>query len=186
MTKGTITSRDWTQGPGMWFAVGVICTLCAVSLVWTVVNNPRPLQPTVVTEQGVRRQTPHQPQDVRNDIPAGTTSIVRERTQYREDVPAEDAAIPAKTVRSTGVNESAHDAFARLRIDLNTASAAELELLPGIGPTLAARILFDRQQHGAFSSIEDLDRVRGIGEKMIEKIRPFATVRGETPEPGGG
>lgn len=60
------------------------------------------------------------------------------------------------------------------KIDLNTASAAELDLLPSIGPTLAARIIADREANGPFGSLDDLDRVPGIGPKTIAKLVPYA------------
>lgn len=62
------------------------------------------------------------------------------------------------------------------RIDINSASAGELELLPRIGPALAGRILEDRQEHGSFASVEALQRVRGIGPKTIESLRSIAIV----------
>lgn len=62
------------------------------------------------------------------------------------------------------------------RIDLNAATAAELEALPRIGPALARRILEDREANGPFTTIESLDRVPGIGPRTIEQIRPFATI----------
>jgi len=61
-------------------------------------------------------------------------------------------------------------------INLNTATAAELDLLPGIGPALAQRIVEDREQRGPFRSIDNLGRVRGIGPETIRKIRPLVTV----------
>lgn len=61
-----------------------------------------------------------------------------------------------------------------MRIDVNSASAAELALLPGLGPSLAQRIVDDRAAHGPFKSIDDLDRVRGIGKAIIERLRPYA------------
>jgi len=62
-------------------------------------------------------------------------------------------------------------------IDLNRATAAELQLLPGIGPAMAERILQYRKQLHGFRSVDDLDGVRGIGPKTLEKIRPFVTVK---------
>lgn len=58
-------------------------------------------------------------------------------------------------------------------IALNSASAKELELLPGIGPSLAARILEYRQGHGPFKSLEELQNVKGIGPKTLEKMKPY-------------
>lgn len=61
-------------------------------------------------------------------------------------------------------------------ININTATAAELELLPGIGPALAQRIIDHRREHGAFRRIEDLDDVKGIGPRTLEKLRPLVRV----------
>jgi len=62
------------------------------------------------------------------------------------------------------------------RLDLNRATSAELQKLPGIGPTLAQRIVEARQRRGGFASAEDLKRVPGIGEKKFEAIRDLVTV----------
>lgn len=58
-------------------------------------------------------------------------------------------------------------------LDLNTATAAELEALPGIGPKTAEAIIAGRP----YSSVEDLLRVKGIGPVTLEKLRPYVTVR---------
>lgn len=57
-------------------------------------------------------------------------------------------------------------------LDLNTADAEALRALPGVGPTLAERIVADRDAHGPFRTPEDLLRVPGIGPKRWERIRP--------------
>jgi competence protein ComEA len=57
-------------------------------------------------------------------------------------------------------------------LDVNLASAAELERLPGVGPALAARIVDLRQREGPFGSVEDLRRVRGVGQATLERLRP--------------
>ncbi len=62
-------------------------------------------------------------------------------------------------------------------LDLNRASAAELERLPGIGPALAARIIAYRDSVGRFRAVDDLDRVRGIGPALLERLRPNVSVR---------
>ncbi len=61
-------------------------------------------------------------------------------------------------------------------IDLNRASAAELEDLPGIGATLAARIVAHRETQGPYRNIEELRTVSGIGEKLFTQIAPLVTV----------
>jgi len=61
-------------------------------------------------------------------------------------------------------------------IDLNQASAAELSLLPGVGPSLAAAIVADRESRGAFRRPQDIDRVRGIGPSILARILPHVTV----------
>lgn len=62
------------------------------------------------------------------------------------------------------------------RVNLNTASAQELETLPGIGPVLAQAIASDREQQGVFSTPEDIMRVDGIGKGIYEKIKDQITV----------
>lgn len=61
-------------------------------------------------------------------------------------------------------------------LDLNTATAADLEELPGIGPATAAAIVEHRQQQGRFRSVDDLLEVRGIGEAKLAALRPRVRV----------
>jgi competence protein ComEA len=63
-----------------------------------------------------------------------------------------------------------------LIVNINTASEAELISLPGIGETRAALIIAGRP----YGSVDDLDRITGIGGKTLESLRPFVTVDGET------
>ena len=69
-------------------------------------------------------------------------------------------------------------------INLNTASASELQQVPGIGPSTAAKILQMRKSYGAFKSVNDLLAVKGIGEKRLEKMRKYLTVNKPPPPPG--
>lgn len=72
-------------------------------------------------------------------------------------------------------------AFAQM-VDINTATADQLEKgLKGIGPAKAAAIVKYRQEHGAFKSVDDLDKVPGVGDKTLAGVKASATVGGGTP-----
>ncbi len=61
-------------------------------------------------------------------------------------------------------------------LNINTASAEELESLSGIGPQMAKRIIQYREKHGNFTSVDALTEVKGLGEKTLEKLKPFIAV----------
>jgi competence protein ComEA len=67
------------------------------------------------------------------------------------------------------------------KVNINTASAAQLEALPGIGPSLAARIVEYRTKSGSFRSPQELMNVKGIGEKSFAKLEAYLTV-GDAPK----
>lgn len=91
----------------------------------------------------------------------------------KEDVEA--GRVPAVPVQAPATSTGSTRTGTPL-LNVNTATAAELEALPGIGPTLAARIVEDRQTNGPFATVDDLKRVKGIGDKLLERIRPYVTV----------
>lgn len=66
----------------------------------------------------------------------------------------------------------------RQRIDLNAADAAALSLLPGVGPALAQRIAAYRRSHGPFHTLADLQAVKGVGPRIVAKLKPWVTVGG--------
>ena len=69
-------------------------------------------------------------------------------------------------------------------VNLNTATQAQLEALPGIGPKAAQRIIEYRKQNGSFKKIEDVMNVKGFGEKTFLKLKPMLTV-GDKATAGG-
>lgn len=66
------------------------------------------------------------------------------------------------------------------QVNINTASAQELQLLPRVGPALAQRIVDFRTANGAFKAPEELTRVKGIGEKSFARLAPYVSVNGAT------
>jgi len=64
-------------------------------------------------------------------------------------------------------------------VNINTASVTELAALQGIGPAKAQAIVEHRDKNGQFKSVDDLKLVRGIGDKMLEQLRPHVTVDGK-------
>ena len=72
------------------------------------------------------------------------------------------------TTRMTGV------------VNLNTADLDQLQLLPGVGEKRAAAILDLRKSKGGFKSVEELTQVKGVGESMLERLRPHLAVKGKT------
>lgn len=66
-------------------------------------------------------------------------------------------------------------------VNINTATAEELKALPGIGPAKAQAIVDYRQSNGGFKSVEDLKKVKGIGEGIFNKLKAEATVSGSLP-----
>lgn len=85
----------------------------------------------------------------------------------------ETVAIPV-----IGAAEPAEDiaVFSGDLIDLNTASAVELDELPGIGEVLAGRIVSYREENGPFTSVDQLTGVEGISQRTVEEIRPLVTI----------
>ncbi|MGH7254233.1 MAG: ComEA family DNA-binding protein [Nitrospirales bacterium] len=63
-----------------------------------------------------------------------------------------------------------------IQLDLNRATADELRALPGIGAVLAERVIRYRDSHGPFRTVEELQHVKGIGRKTLEKLRVLVTV----------
>lgn len=78
---------------------------------------------------------------------------------------------PARTLTASGSAQKGSTP-----VNINTATAEELQSLPRIGPAMAQRIIAWREAHGGFRSVDELDAVPGIGPSMLENLRPLVTV----------
>jgi competence ComEA-like helix-hairpin-helix protein len=103
--------------------------------------------------------------------------------------PADSSALERQIVRVDSVRalrhvksqpraERANESAIGSAIDLDRATAAEIERLPGIGPALSQRIVAARDSLGGFGQIEALCEVNGIGARLVEKLRPLVTFTG--------
>ncbi len=82
---------------------------------------------------------------------------------------------PAHAIAAQPGRSTAAKAAPAAPVDVNTATPSDLTTVPGIGKVLAQRIVEFREKNGPFGRIDDLVKVKGIGEKSLERIRPYVT-----------
>jgi len=66
------------------------------------------------------------------------------------------------------------------KVNINTATEAQIALLPGLGPKLATEVVNYRTNNGGFKTIEDIKKVSGVGDKKFEKIKDYVVLEGDT------
>jgi competence protein ComEA len=88
----------------------------------------------------------------------------------------EHVVIPRLATAGTQEADAGHGTSAIGLLDLNVATSADLEQLPGIGEVLAARIVDYREEHGPYAAVDDLVYVDGISPRLLEELRPLITV----------
>ena len=86
----------------------------------------------------------------------------------------------ALTTAIAGAALAATPAASTPQVNINTASAQELKLLPRVGPALAQRIVDFRTTNGPFKAPEEIARVKGVGEKTFAVLQPYVTLSGAT------
>lgn len=99
------------------------------------------------------------------------------------DRPAQLAPQPAGEARAHAGQSGSAPAKKRKalsgKLNINTATADQLRMLPGVGRVKAQRVVTFRQQHGKFKRVRDLRRVKGFGYKTVQKLSPYLAVKGE-------
>jgi len=115
------------------------------------------------------------PATVREPVTRRLSARAQDAPHASAPAPSREARGPAPSARDGGRARPAR-ADDATPLDVNLASAAELERLPGVGPALAARIVDVRAREGPFGSVDDLRRVRGVGVATLERLRPRLAV----------
>lgn len=89
---------------------------------------------------------------------------------------SQNTAADSGEIAGASVKSAEESAIPSGKINLNTATANQLDTLPGIGPAYASRIIEYRNSNGGFKTIEEIKNVKGIGEKTFEKIKELISI----------
>ena len=152
-----------------WLIYCIMAVLCAFSLGWVLGSGG--------THETVTVQESSQPQETKETPASQETQTPEAPQETQEEAPLELEEAEQQTQLSAPTEEAP--------LNLNTATQAELELLPGIGPVLAQAILDYRDSFGGFSAKEQLKEVSGIGEKRYAAVEALITVEVEDEGTGG-
>lgn len=153
-----------------WLIYCIMAVLCAFSLGWVLGSGG--------THETVTVQVSSQPQETQATQASQETQTPEAPEEIQEEAPLELEEAEQQTQQLSAPTEEAP-------LNLNTATQAELELLPGIGPVLAQAILDYRDSFGGFSAKEQLKEVSGIGEKRYAAVEALITVEVEDEGTGG-
>ena len=134
--------------------------------------------------RNTRVETIQTTKTVRETVPGETVVVLREvlvtlpPETVMPTVPPTEPPVRSEPAKQTETKKSSGSTEKKVTfpVNINTASKKELDALPGIGETLAQRIIDYRSANGLFSTVDDLTKVKGIGAKTLEKLKPYATV----------
>ncbi|MBN2176844.1 MAG: helix-hairpin-helix domain-containing protein [Demequinaceae bacterium] len=172
----------WRIDPRPAFAIGVVLVFALVAA-WLILRPDSHPMPTVrVVERDVPRVVVHVTGAVESPgvmtLEGGSRVVDAVEAAGGLTPEADQSAI--NLARIVGDGEQIYVPLlgegGQGRVNLNRATSAELEGLPGIGPVLAERIVADRNENGPFTALDDLSRVPGIGDAMISEIASMASV----------
>ena len=134
--------------------------------------------------RNTRVETIQTTKTVRETVPGETVVVLREvlvtlpPETVMPTVPPTEPPVRSEPSKQTEPKKSSDSSEKKVTfpVNINTASKKELDALPGIGEVLAQRIIDYRSANGPFSTVDELTKVKGIGEKTLEKLKPYATV----------
>ena len=152
MRKPQPPNPDWASGPAKYAAAIVMGIAAIVGMTISYVGNSR-----AVPRFG-ETSTPVETLDLDADAAIDPRPLAAPATATPKTRAVSPAGVPS------------------LSVNLNTATAEQLQLLPGIGPALAERIIEERTRRGSFKSVDELDKVKGIGPRTLAKLLPLVRV----------
>ena len=134
--------------------------------------------------RNTRVETIQTTKTVHETVPGETVVVLREvlvtlpPETVMPTVPSTEPPVRSEPVKQTEPKKSSDSSEKKVTfpVNINTASKRELDALPGIGEVLAQRIIDYRSANGPFSTVDELTKVKGIGAKTLEKLKPYATV----------
>ena len=134
--------------------------------------------------RNTRVETIQTTKTVHETVPGETVVVLREvlvtlpPETTPPTVPTTEPPVRSEPAKQTETKKSSGSTEKKVTfpVNINTASKKELDALPGIGEVLAQRIIDYRSANGPFSTVDELTKVKGIGAKTLEKLKPYATV----------
>lgn len=153
-------------------AIGFLCAVLVIGVFLLIPEkNVQTVDVSALEERLVNiEKTVSQLSEVTNSI---TRSVAESQNTNTESVPK---PVVAGASTKSNVSSPSTPQSTGSKINLNTASASELDTLPGIGPSYAQRIIDYRNTNGGFKSIDEIKNVKGIGDKTFEKFKGSITI----------
>jgi competence protein ComEA len=116
-------------------------------------------------------------------VATGTATWLTSSTASAKPVAAKAAAAPSAAAAAKDDDEPRARGGKKQvtgKLNLNSASDEQLQMLPGVGPSKSERIIAWRQKNGGFKRVADLRKVKGFGYKTLKKLEPYLDIKGET------
>lgn len=105
-----------------------------------------------------------------------STLVEQQQPQSEQQLQSEQPSKQEQNQSSGKVADSEKSAEQTKRVNINTAGLVELQNIPGVGEKKAQTIIDYRNKHGAFKKVQDLTKVKGIGTKSFQKMKPFIEI----------
>jgi len=177
MSTGGTSRETSTAGPAKAAAVAVLAAAISAGVTFSVMRRPARFERASEVVY-VLPPTPAAPSSASGPPDGPGNSAIEASPTVRAAQERIEKMVPLPVEQSVAPVGAGPKAATPGKINLNTASQAELELLPDVGPKLAKAILEYRKANGTFRCIADLDKVKGIGPQTLKRLASLVTVDG--------